>query len=71
MYKLRLDSSEIAIVTFLYILLNQINIIFTLKSMHNINPITLKSMYHHTYSYIKSKINIYTKVNAYSVRNQI
>ena len=42
----------------------------TLKSMHNINPNTLKLMYHHTYNYIKSEINICTKINASSARNQ-
>ena len=43
----------------------------TLKSVHNINPFTLKLMYHHTSNYIKSEINIYTEINASNARNHI
>ena len=43
----------------------------TLKSMHTINPMTLKLMYHHTSNYIKSEINVYTEINASNVNNQI
>lgn len=42
-----------------------------LKSMNNVNPITLKLMYHHTSNYIKSEINIYTEINTSNASNQI
>jgi len=45
--------------------------VLTLKSMHSINPITLKLMYHHTSSYIIPKITIYTEINASNPSSQI
>ena len=43
----------------------------TLKSMHIVNPITLKLMYHHISNNIKSEINVYTEINASNASNQI
>ena len=40
--------------------------------MHNINPVTLKLMYHQcTSNYIKSEINVNTEINAPNENNQI
>ena len=42
----------------------------TLKSMHIVNPITLKLMYHHISNCIISEINIYIEINAFNASNQ-